>query len=94
MNVTGQVEIAEGEFVWEQVSRIRENSGGGRWCACDQITDGASSVGPVHRVSHRSSFWDSAPRVFYVLSLDQPGCAAIWMLAPRLSNLLTRVLSA
>ena len=25
MNVTGQVEIAEGELVWEQVSRMREN---------------------------------------------------------------------
>ena len=37
---------------------------------------GGSSVGPVYRVSHRSSCWDFAPRVFHVLSLDQPGCAA------------------
>ena len=76
MSVTGQVEIAEGELVWEQVLRMRENGRGDRWCASDQITDGGSSVGLVHRVSHRSSFWDFAPRVFHVLSLGQPCCAA------------------
>ena len=73
---------------------MRENGREDRWCASDQIADGASSVSPVHRVSHRSSFWDSALRVFFVLSLDQPCCAAICMLGPRVSNMLTRVLSA
>ena len=32
---------------------MRENSRGDRWCASDQIADGGSSVGPVHRVSHQ-----------------------------------------
>ena len=72
MNVTEQVEIAEGEFFASKYRTAR----GLRWCASNQITDGGSSVGPVHRVSHRSSCWDFAPRVFHVLSLDQPGCAA------------------
>ena len=50
MNVTEQVEIAEGEFFASKYRTAR----GLRWCASNQITDGGSSVGPVHRVSHRS----------------------------------------